>query len=163
MTGTDLALLELYATYREVMAAVPGLTPLPISRRPPFRGMVVTMTSVNRDRRLSCTVDRIVPTVKEGPWTWHDAIRFRPGCDLVHGVSGAAAIEGGEIVGLAQTVAENGSPCALDNPCEEPPVEDGAKYAYGASTSVLYACYDAATRAFDFDRIGCPLLRRAPR
>lgn len=164
MTGADLAVIELKRSYRELLEAAPSSPIYSVSRRRASPGLKVRVPSAGMDRNHSCVVEAVIPTVKEGVWTWRDYLRFQlsESCRFIPGVSGSPVIDeaGGEIVGVAATASTGSSErCAEDNPCEidaqggSSARPDGTSYA--VSADLLYSCWDGEARRFDPGRDGC--------
>jgi Trypsin-like peptidase domain len=129
MTGTDVALYRLTATFRELRRTY-GATPLTIARARPRHGAAIDIPSGYWKRLWNCKVDGFVGKLREDVWTWHDAIRYDAACDTVHGTSGSPIVDAasGQIVGINNTGNDDGQMCTLNNPCEVAP--DGTTVAY---------------------------------
>ncbi|WP_375771225.1 hypothetical protein NR798_10095 [Archangium gephyra] len=164
MTGTDLAVLELEATYKQLTDK--GYVIHSVAQAAPAPGMIIEFNSYNRNVNSSCEVEKMIPLIKEGPWTWKNFARMKTGdsCRCQHGQSGTAGIEkrSKTIYALLQTMYEGGRPCTLNNPCEVAP-KTGATttgallQAYAVPTLPLYDCYDKAKARFDFNLGSCKL------
>ena len=170
MTGTDLAVIELESSFQQLIDK--GYVVYSLAPERPRPGLTLEFTSYNRNGQSLCTVERIVPIVREGPWTWNDSIRMKAGpeCQYQHGESGTAGIERGSkrIYALAQTGYEGGSPCSFNNPCEVDP-DTGAtttalvNQGYAMATWALFGCYDRAATKFNFDLSTCTLTGKTRR
>ena len=159
MTSLDIAIIELDASYKQLRKE--GYAIYSVADEDVRPGMVIEFDSYNRLVHSVCEVDGIVPSLREGPWTWNNSIRMKAGrqCRYVHGQSGTAGIEQSSslIYGLAQTMYEGGKPCSFNNPCEVHYENDTstistgvAHQPYAVSTRFLYACYDEDIAEFDF-------------
>ena len=164
MTGTDLAVIELEASLRELVDR--GYVVYSLAPEMPKPGLTLEFDSYNRDVHSICEVDAIVPIVKEGSWTWENSVRMRagPACQYQHGQSGTAGVEMRSklIYAIAQTGYQGGPPCSLNNPCEVHPGTRATTTAqidqgYAMPTAALLRCYDQARRRFDFDLGTCTL------
>ena len=164
MTGTDLAVIELEASLRQLVEK--GYLVYSLAPEIPKPGLTLEFDSYNRDVHSICEVDRIIPVVKEGPWTWENSVRLKvgPACRYQHGQSGTAGIDTRSklIYAIAQTGYEGGPPCSLHNPCEVHPRTGATTTAeinqgYAIPTAALLGCYDQARREFDFDLRTCKL------
>jgi hypothetical protein len=169
MTGMDAAILELDQTYRAILdkqadAEIYELSPITAWTSAPMR---IESTYWRRD--FSCEVDKIVPTVKEDPWTWTDVVRFHlsPRCRLFGGVSGSPVLDQNHrIVAVANTASDPGAACSFVTPCEIG--DDGQPFvapngqSYATSTARFYDCYSADRQAFDFDLPSCRLVPTDP-
>jgi hypothetical protein len=161
MTGTDVALYRLTSTYAAIQAAT-GISARTISADHPVAGDTAVPSGFFK-RVFDCDIEAFVPTLREDVWVWNDSIRYGPGCATVHGTSGSPIIDvgSGEIVGINNTMNENGELCTLDNPCEVGPdggvtVTQGARY--GQQTYWLTTCL-TTDRRFDLDQPGCLLIK----
>jgi len=81
MTGTDVAVLELVATYREVEAA--GISPLTLAYSGPLRGDDIQILSGRSQAVWTCLVDAVVPELREAGYSMKNSIRYLvgSGCD----------------------------------------------------------------------------------
>lgn len=167
MTDSDLALVELSVAIGELEDA--GFTVRAMSSVPPVPWGTLVFASRNRDVTSTCRIEALVPVLREGPWRWHDYLRFAKAedCRFVHGQSGTAGIDplSGQVIAVAATVSEGGEACALNNPCEPYPPEPDVltvrpQQSYGAPVAPLLACY-AGGGVWDFDRPECRLGPRA--
>jgi hypothetical protein len=164
MTGTDLAVIELDASVRQLVER--GYTVYSLAPEIPKPGLTLEFDSYNRDVHSICEVDGIVPVVKEGPWRWEHSVRLKagPACQYQPGQSGTAGIDTRSklIYAIAQTGYQGGPPCSLNNPCEVHPGTGAITTAqidqgYAIPTAALLGCYDQARREFDFDQGTCTL------
>jgi hypothetical protein len=164
MTGTDLAVIELEASFKYLIDS--GYVVYSLAPELPRLGMTLEFASYNRPVTSTCEVEQIVPVVKEGPWTWNSSVRLKagPDCEFQSGQSGTAGTEPGSrlIYALAQTGYEGGPPCSFNNPCEVDPrtgvtTTGRVNQGYAVPTAVLFDCYDRAGATFNFDRGPCTL------
>jgi hypothetical protein len=167
MKGTDLAILELEAGYRDLRQA--GIRGFELERARPVvdEPVVVVGAPLVADpsqsflRLASCRLEGEVPLVLERHWHWFDF--WRNGCrDIVPGSSGSPVIsrQTGRVLGLINTTtigSEGVTDCWLGRPCEVAGATgaspEGASYA--APVAGLTACF--ATGVLDRGLPGCPL------
>ena len=174
MTGTDVAVFQLDRTYEELAAS--GVQALPLATSGPQPGQRVEVRSALNREAHPCTVEAIVPELREAGYTQQDAIRYvgEPGCtrdtDPLNGgpVDGPGAGDSGsplvdpdtgEVVGIHNTGNNEGQQCTEDNPCEVD--ADGAVTSvvgrnYGQQTAMLNSCL-APGSVLDLSRPGCTL------
>ena len=148
MTSTDVALLELTETYKQIQDAV-GVKALVLANTAPTPGTPIQLSSGYWNRTYKCSVETIVPALKEDVYTFNESIRYsQPGCEIVGGTSGSPLISEltNEIIGINNTTNEDGESCTMNNPCEV----DRAGHvtatkgrAYGQQTHWIYSCLDA--------------------
>ncbi|MDR7281184.1 trypsin-like serine protease [Catenuloplanes atrovinosus] len=138
MTGTDIALYRLDRTYAELGVKVFTLATAPVA--PGTRLAVVAPGN-----RFECTVDAVIPQLREGGYQQDDAYRYDAACGPRHGDSGAPLVlaDGSTIVGVHGTGNDDGEECTENNPCEVAAdgtvrVEQGRRY--GQRTTMLAAC-----------------------
>lgn len=174
MKGTDLAILELDASYGQVEAR--GLRPLEIQMEPAAPGervvaVGVPVTGVPQDeqylREADCTITGRTQLM-EFHWTWYGFLRTDC-ADIKAGSSGSPLISSrtGRLVGIVNTTTQGaahigpGFACYLGVPCEigrdnNPVTVAGATYAIPVAG--LENCF-APTGRLDTTRGGCPLDR----
>ena len=113
------------------------------------------------EKGYSCAIDAFVQTLKEGDWTFTDAIRYTPECDTIGGTSGSPIIEKGtrNVIAINNTHNVNGRECTINNPCEVLPNGDifaRKDLRYGQQTYNVYSCLDRDFK-FDLSLEGCAL------
>lgn len=158
MSGTDVQLLELEQTYRQLRDA--GVQIYRISREPAKAGQEVMIYSGFTRVRQHCFIDSIVPHLREGAWDFYGAYKER-GCAHRHGMSGSPLIaeDTGEIVAIHNTGNDDGQSCTNNNPCEigqdgRITVQQGAGYAQRVDW--IMSCVDGRGR-FDLTLSSCRL------
>jgi hypothetical protein len=158
MTGTDVALYELDATYGQL--AEEGIVPYTLAPRMENAGAPIRMVSGRFETVELCAIDSIVHRLDEAEWHFPSSYSYA-GCNSRHGTSGAPLISQatGEIIGINNTHQDSGERCTVDNPCEVD--EDGTirvvkGMSYGQRTDVLLGCVNAQG-AFDLDAPTCAL------
>lgn len=145
MTGTDMALYKLTSTYAQIASRY-RVAPLNIADRHPAAGTAIRIPSGFWRRMYSCSIDRFVPELREGGWTWKDSIRYtQPGCAVIGGTSGSPIVSADsyEVIGINNTGNESGGRCTVNNPCEVDSMgnvtfEKGASY--GQQLYPIYGC-----------------------
>jgi hypothetical protein len=128
MKNTDIAILELTKTQRELIAA--GIVPLQIATIPPAAGepaIVVGVPSegvkdeLNFLHAVTCRTGELA-NVKEDVYNWQKSLRHR--CSIVGGMSGSPMIslKTNRVVGIINTgVNDNATKqpqCSINRPCE---------------------------------------------
>ena len=163
MTGTDVAFYRLDQTYAQVEAL--GGKALELSPRRAAVGADIRVVSGYWKRMYSCELDGFAHELREGAWTWLDSIRYTAPCDTVGGTSGSPIVDAGsgKVVGINNTVNENGRRCTRNNPCEVD--EAGAVtvrrgIGYGQQVHLAVPCIGADS-AFTLSAPGCGLPRPA--
>ena len=146
MTVTDVSFYRLDQTYAQVEAM--GSKALELSPRRAAVGADIRVVSGYWKRLYSCEVDGVAHELREGAWTWRDSIRYSAPCDTIGGTSGSPIVDAGtgKVVGVNNTVNENGKRCTQNNPCEVD--EAGAVtvrrgIGYGQQVSLAVACIGA--------------------
>ena len=161
MTNTDVALYQLTDTYAS-LASQYGVTALTLSASHPTNGDTIAIPSGYWDETWSCTLNGFAGTVEEDQWTWHDSLRYGlSGCGVIGGSSGSPVVDTstGAVVGVNNTINEDGQMCTLNNPCEVAP--DGTTtetqgQGYGQETYWFTTCLDASN-SIDLTVAGCLL------
>lgn len=165
MSGTDMALYRLTSTYAQIAARY-GVAPLTITDAHPAAGTAIRVASGFWRRIYSCTIDKFVPELREGSWSWQDSIRYtQPGCEVIGGTSGSPiiSVDTKEVIGINNTGNESGGRCTVNNPCEVDSMgnvtfEKGASY--GQQIYQIYNCVDDSGR-FNLNQAGCGLQKPA--
>lgn len=163
MTGTDISLYELDATYDEITNDT-GIEPLTLASSKPADQTSITVASGYWQRTWHCGINGFVDTLKEADWTMHDSVRYSmPGCDIIGGSSGSPVLDdaSGEVVAVNNTINEDGEKCTLNNPCEV--AADGTTTAtkgegYAQETYWITTCL-TADRQLDLGVQGCLLTK----
>lgn len=160
MTDTDITLYRLDSTYQQIQQRY-GATPLTLAGAQDPAGSAIDVVSGYWKRTYSCDIDGYVYELEENGWTWKDSLRYTPSCDVIGGTSGSPVIDPAtdQIVGINNTINEDGEQCTLDNPCEVDQngnitVHQGIGYAQ--ETYWLNTCLDAGN-VLDLDRSDCKL------
>jgi V8-like Glu-specific endopeptidase len=148
MTKTDMTLYKLTQTYAQILTQF-GIHPFTLASQHPAAGTAINVVSGYWKQGYSCSIEAFVNTLKEDGWVSNDSIRYsKPGCEVIGGTSGSPVVQTGTrtIIGVNNTINENGGSCTLDNPCEvdasgNVTVHEGTGYAQ--QTYWLYSCLDA--------------------
>ncbi|MGC9665541.1 S1 family peptidase [Planosporangium sp. 12N6] len=164
MTRTDVSLYRLTQTYRSIQSAT-GLSAKTISASHPTSGTSMFIPSGYWKQVWQCSINGFVPTLREASWTFQDSIRYNTGCTTIHGTSGSPIVSTatGEVIGINNTVNDNGEMCTLNNPCEVD--QNGNTTAtkgqsYGQQTYWFTTCLTAANTV-DLNVSGCLLPKPA--
>jgi hypothetical protein len=151
MTKTDITMYRLKLTYRDIFTKF-AVHPLTLSSKLGDPGSNIEVISGYWKRGYACSIEYYVDTLKEAGWTMRNSIRYsRPGCEIIGGTSGSPIVMAGSrtMIGINNTVNENGETCTMDNPCEVS--RDGTVTAtkgvgYGQQTALIYSCLDSQLR-----------------
>ncbi|MGP4018466.1 trypsin-like serine protease [Saccharopolyspora sp. 5N708] len=163
MTGTDIALYRLDKTFGQLDAE--GAKIFQLATAPPRAGDQVD--AISGARRYSCTVEAVVPHLREEGYQQDDSLRYATtdNCHLGSGDSGTplVATDGNTVVGLHNTSNRDGEQCTVNNPCEV--AEDGTVTAergrgYGQQVNAIPACLTTGS-ALDLHQPECTLMRPA--
>jgi Trypsin-like peptidase domain len=143
MSGTDTALYRLDQTYAQLHAK--GVKIFKLADRSAWPGEQVDIISSGIGNRFKCTIDAVVPHLREEGYTQDNAYRYDPECKPSHGGSGSPIVlrDGSTVVGVHSTGNDNGEQCTANNPCEVAAdgtvtVRQGARY--GQQITHLAAC-----------------------
>ncbi|MCM4084307.1 trypsin-like serine protease [Paractinoplanes hotanensis] len=156
MTGTDVALYRLDKTYAQL-----GTKVFTLARTAATSGTHLSIISGGAGARYACTVDAVVPHLREAGYQQDRSYRYERGCEATHGTSGAPLVlaDGFTVVGVHSTGNDSGEQCTENNPCEV--ATDGTVSAeqgrrYGQRTTMLPACLTKNSQ-LDLTRPGCGL------
>lgn len=167
MKGTDLAVVELDATVKQLIDK--GIKPLPIAKAVPTTGAPVQIFGIPTEnipqdewrlRRTSGTQGRKIYKVLEFTWTWYD-LYANDAPSIAGGNSGSPIFgtltEG--VFGLINTTAtQDATPCYLGGPCEV--TKSGTDYRIGTNYSLpvldVPGCVNPSGR-FDLNQPSCTL------
>jgi hypothetical protein len=105
----------------------------------------------------------VAPVLKEGKWSFEDAIRYTSDCNVVGGTSGSPVLATGTrtVVAVNNTGNTSGRKCEVNNPCEVN--KDGSiiyqkGYSYAQQTFWIYSCRNEQGQV-DVTVPGCQLPR----
>jgi len=159
MTGTDVALYRLDKTYAQL--AREGAKVFRLATTPMRAGDRLLLSYSSS--RPKCTVEAVVPHLREAGYQQDDAVRYAPSdtCVSGPGYSGSALLtpDARTIAGINNTHNRDGGRCTEDNPCEVG--RDGTVTAvqgrsYGQQVHRISACLARGSR-IDLSRPGCTL------
>lgn len=160
MTDTDVTLYRLTKTYAQIQQST-GIAPLTLSATHPVQGHAINVVSGYWKQVYSCSVDGFAYHLKEDQWTWKDAVRYTPECQVIGGTSGSPVIDTttGQITAINNTTNESGEHCTLDNPCEVDEqgtvtIREGIGYA--EETYGIPACFTTGNK-LNLAAAGCEL------
>jgi V8-like Glu-specific endopeptidase len=165
MTKTDMSLYLLKETYQDILNKY-DTKALTLASEAPEVGREIEVISGYWKRGYSCQVEAIADTLKEGNWTFAQAVRYsRPGCDVIGGTSGSPVVGKGSrtVVAVNNTINESGRKCEVNNPCEVD--KDGnityqKGVGYAQQTYWIYSCRNSAGK-IDLTTPGCLLPKPA--
>lgn len=167
MKGTDLAIVELNSTVKQLMDK--DIQPLSIAQSVPAAGMPIQIFGIPTEnisseewrlRRTSGTQGQKIDKVLEFSWTWFD-LYANDASGIAGGNSGSpvfGSLADG-VFGLINTTAtKDATPCYLGGPCE--PTASGTDYRigtnYALSVLAVPGCVNSAGK-FDVNAPGCTL------
>lgn len=161
MTKTDMAIYLLDATVGEIRQQF-GFSPLTLSSAKASVNTPIEVISGYWKRGYSCSIEAFIPELREGHWISKDSIRYsRPGCEVIGGTSGSPVIATGTrtVVGVNNTINENGLRCTDNNPCEVD-ANGNITYTrgvgYAQQTYWIYGCLNEK-KELDLNKAGCEL------
>ncbi|EME63674.1 S1 family peptidase [Amycolatopsis decaplanina] len=159
ITGTDIALYRLNKTYAQL--AREGAKVFRLTTTPMRDGDRLLMAySSSRPR---CTVEAVVPHLREGGYQQDDAVRYATSetCASRPGYSGSVLLtpDANTVMGINNTHNRDGERCTEGNPCEVG--RDGTETAlkgrsYGQQVHRISACLGKKSR-LELSRPGCVL------
>ncbi|WP_326565255.1 trypsin-like serine protease [Amycolatopsis rhabdoformis] len=161
MTGTDVALYQVDKTYAQLAGA--GAKVFELATREPQQADQIDVLSGTHRKAWACAVANIVPELREGGYTQHQAIQYSEDCVPGSGDSGSPVLDPrtGQVVGIHNTSNGLGGVCTVDNPCE---VDQDGKVtvhmgrSYGQQTAGIPACLGAGSTV-DLSLAGCGLTK----
>jgi V8-like Glu-specific endopeptidase len=162
MTKTDVSFYQLTITYQQLQTNF-GSRALTLSATHPTVGEPIRVVSGFHRQIYPCNIDAFAFRLREDRWTWEDSIRYTSACHTIPGTSGSPVEDANtsQIVGINNTLNEQGQRCTLDNPCEVDQagnVTIHQNIGYGQETHYIPACIGPGSR-FDLTRPGCGLPR----
>lgn len=159
MTGTDIALYRLDKTYAQLTAA--GAKIFTLTTSPMRRGSRFWLA--RGSGRPACTVDAVVPHLREAGWQQENAVRYTlsEACTSEPGDSGSPLLSPDEntVMGINNTHNTDGEKCTEGNPCEigvRGAVTVRQGHSYGQQIHQIVACLDGHSM-LDLSRSGCTL------
>ncbi|HET9139747.1 serine protease [Actinophytocola sp.] len=162
MTNTDVSIFRLTITYGQLQSQF-GTTALTLSTAHPTAGQSIRVVSGFHRAIYPCNIDTFAFRLREDRWTWLDSIRYTSACHTIPGTSGSPVLDTNtsQVVGVNNTLNEQGQRCTLDNPCEV--TQNGAvsihqNIGYAQETYYIAPCFTTQSR-LDLTRPGCQLPR----
>ena len=160
MTDTDITLYRLNETFASIQTRT-GATPYTIRSSKAAGTEQMFIPSGYWKRVWECNLQGFVYQLRESQWTFKDSLRYAKPCDTIGGTSGSPVIDSNarDMIGINNTLNENGQQCTLNNPCEVDQngnitVDQGR--AYGQQTWWITTCVNAG-RSLDLTVPGCLL------
>jgi V8-like Glu-specific endopeptidase len=164
MTDTDVTLYELENSYKEIKDKF-DIEPYNLTSTHPVANVEVEIISGYWDKGYDCTIEAFVFNLKEGGYVFTDSLRYKRGCNTIHGTSGSPIIERNtrNVIAINNTGNDSGERCTMNNPCEV--TKTGAITArkgisYGQQTYTIYSCLNSKF-AIDLRKSGCLLPKPA--
>jgi len=107
-----------------------------------------------------CNLNGFAYRLHEYVWTWRLSLRYSDGgCQVIGGTSGSPVLDSTRVmIGINNTINEDGQRCTFDNPCEEDRhgnITVHLHRGYGQETWVFYTCL--TNNAIDLAKSGCML------
>ncbi len=160
MSRTDVTLYQLDQTYQDLLSqyGVPALTIA--STKPAPTDQPISVISGYWKIEYDCNLHGFAYRLHEDVWTWNKSLRYSDGgCRVIGGTSGSPVLDGNRtMIGINNTINENGERCTFDNPCEENragKITVHLHRGYGQETWVFYTCLTA--NQIDLTKQGCRL------
>jgi hypothetical protein len=152
MTMTDMAIYELAVSYERLHTKY-GIVPFVMATFGPQPGTPIDIPSAYRKKTYHCSVEEVLAGLREGGRKFEGSLRYDPHCGTINGTSGSPLVlaDGRTVVGINNTVNNNGQLCTNNNPCEvnaEGATSAIRKRGYGQQTALIYECLNDE---FDFD------------
>lgn len=163
MTGSDLALIELEETYRELEIRGARVYELSDSAADSKEETPVQLVAGFQKEKQLCKISHVVIKLMEDEWTYEDAIALADPCPVEGGWFGAPLLDPTtlKIVAILNSTNVKGGLCTIDNPCEVLPGGERLAFrgrAYAQKTIDILGCVDL-NGALSFDQPGCKLLK----
>jgi len=162
MSRTDVALYRVAQTYDDLRSryGVPAFTVA--STRPAPKDQPIEVLSGYWKIAYDCNLHGFAYRLHEDVWTWRMSLRYSDGgCQVIAGTSGSPVLDDNRtIIGINNTVNEDGARCTLDNPCEEDRQGNITVHihrGYGEETWLFYTCLE--NNVIDLSKSGCMLAK----
>jgi hypothetical protein len=160
MWKTDVSLYSLNQTYQQLQDqyGVPAITVA--DSKPAPKDQAISVISGYWRLEYDCHMNGFVYRLLEYRWTWHNSIRYQDGgCQVIGGTSGSPILDSNRVmIGINNTINENGERCTLDNPCEKNrrgKISVHLNRGYGQETWIFYTCL--TNNQLDLSKKGCRL------
>lgn len=163
MTGTDIGLIELRETYRELESRGARIYELSDSSTESNEEKPVQIIAGSMKEKQLCRISHVVRTLREDNWTYEDTIALTDPCLVEGGWFGAPLLDPTtlKIVAILNSTNLNGGLCTIDNPCE---VLSGGEQlafrgrAYAQKTTDILSCVNR-NGEFALAEPGCKLTK----
>jgi V8-like Glu-specific endopeptidase len=162
MTKTDMAIYELGLTYKEIKDLY-DIEPLTLAKKITSIPTEVQIISGYWDRGYDCTLEALIPKMKEDVYVWQESVRYNEHCDTIPGTSGSPIIERNTrtVVAINNTGNDKGEKCTMNNPCEigtDGTITVRKGFSYGQQTYEVYSCLNKDF-SLNLAKRGCKLLK----
>jgi len=160
MWRTDLSLYQLSQSYQTLQNTygVPAFTIA--ETKPAPKDQPIEVLSGYWRLAYDCNLNGFAYRLHEYVWTWRLSLRYSDGgCQVIGGTSGSPVLDSNRVmIGINNTINEDGQRCTFDNPCEEDRhgnITVHLHRGYGQETWVFYTCL--TNNAIDLAKSGCML------
>lgn len=159
MNKTDISLYKIEASVEELEKLSINIYELsPYDASP---GEPVHITSNYWNVTQDCTVTYTIPMLRENIWTWYSSFALSANCRVKGGWSGTPVVSrvSNKIIGVVNTVNDDGSMCGDNTPCEIYSFDDvkvNKDITYAQRTQEILTCVDESG-LFDLNQPHCKL------
>lgn len=160
MWRTDVALYQLNQTYQALQDTygVPSFTIA--DTKPSPKTQPIEVLSGYWRLAYDCNLNGFAFRLHEDVWDWNNSLRYSDGgCQVIGGTSGSPILDADRtMIGINNTINEDGQRCTFDNPCEENrkgKISVHIHRGYGQQTYIFYTCLNGTT--INLDKAGCKL------
>jgi V8-like Glu-specific endopeptidase len=160
MWRTDVSLYQLPETYQQLQDqyGVPAITVS--DHKPSPKDQPIAVISGYWRTEYDCNLNGFAYRLHEYVWTWNLSLRYSDGgCQVIGGTSGSPVLDSNRtMIGINNTINEDGERCTLDNPCEEnrrSHISVHENRGYGQETWLFYTCL--TDNQIDLSKDGCRL------
>ena len=160
MWRTDVSLYSLNQTYQQLQDQY-GVPPLTIAdSKPSPKDQSISVISGYWRIQYDCHLNGFAYRLHEDVWDWSNSLRYEDGkCQVIGGTSGSPVVDSNRMmIGINNTINENGERCTFDNPCEENrhgKITVHLNRGYGQETWIFYTCL--TNNQLDLSKPGCRL------
>lgn len=161
MYKTDVSLYALGLTYQQLQDQYnePAIT-IGAAKASPKQQPIAVISGYWK-LEYDCSLNGFAYRLLENGWTWNNSLRYSDdGCHVIGGTSGSPVLAASRImIGINNTINEDGERCTLDNPCEKNrkgKITVHLNRGYGQEVWVFYTCL-ASDRTLDLSMKGCML------
>ena len=160
MWKTDVSLYQLDLTYQDLQNqyGVPAITVSDHKASP--KDQPIAVISGYWRTEYDCNLNGFAYRLHEDRWTWNLSLRYSDGgCQVIGGTSGSPVLDSDrDMIGINNTINEDGERCTFDNPCEENRhghISVHLHRGYGQETWIFYTCL--TDNQIDLSKEGCRL------